>query len=116
MEKNIAKVIGRRIRAKREENSMTQKALADKVDITPSAINQFEKGGKKPSSEVLASIARELGVSADYLLGASEEENLFLSDDMVTAFRDFKGLSKADREIILKNIKFLKSENRRKEK
>jgi transcriptional regulator with XRE-family HTH domain len=79
------------------------------VGVSPSAINQFEKGDKKPSSEVLASIAHELGVSTDYLLGASKKEDIFFTEDMAAAFRDFKELSKRDREIILENIKLLKS-------
>jgi transcriptional regulator with XRE-family HTH domain len=116
MKENIAEIIGKRIKAKRVEIGMTQKGLADKVDISPSAINQFEKGEKKPSSEVLAHIANELGVSTDYLLGASDEEKMFLSDNVVAAFRDFKELSKKDREIVLSHIEFLKSKAKEKEK
>jgi transcriptional regulator with XRE-family HTH domain len=108
--KDIAEVIGERIKAKREQNGVTQKGLAEKVGITPSAINQFEKGEKKPSSPVLARIAEELGVSTDYLFGASEEGDIFLSGNVVAAFRDFKGLSKKDRETILNNIRFLKAQ------
>ena len=116
MEENIAKIIGKRIKSTREKTGITQKALAEMVEVSPAAINQFEKGQKKPSSELLASIARALGVSTDYLLGASKKEEMFLSGDVVAAFRDFKGLSNRDREIILENIKLLKSLGKRKEK
>jgi hypothetical protein len=64
----------------------------------------------------LAHIANELGVSTDYLLGASDEEKMFLSDNVVAAFRDFKELSKKDREIVLSHIEFLKSKAKEKEK
>lgn len=116
MEENIATIIGKRIKSTREERGITQKALAEMVGVSPSAINQFEKGEKKPSSELLVSIALELGASTDYLLGASKKGEMFLSGDVVAAFRDFKGLSKRDREIILENIKLLKSLGKRKEK
>jgi transcriptional regulator with XRE-family HTH domain len=92
---------------------MNQKGLANKVKVSPAAINQFEKGDKKPSSEVLARIASELGVSNDYLLGASDEEN---SGNVAAVFRDFKELGKKDREIILSHIEFLKSKASKKEK
>ena len=116
MEENISKIIGKRIRSTRERKGIIQKALAEMVGVSPSAINQFEKGEKKPSSELIANIAHELGVSTDYLLGASKKEDIFLTEDIASAFRDFKELSNKDREIILKNIKLLKSLGKRKEK
>ncbi len=116
MEENISKIIGKRIRSTRERKAIIQKALAKMVGVSPSAINQFEKGEKKPSSELLANIAHALGVSTDYLLGASKKEDIFLTEDIAAAFRDFKGLSNKDREIILENIKVLKSLRKREEK
>ena len=116
MEEGIAKIIGKRIKSTREQKGIIQKALAEMVGVSPAAINQFEKGEKKPSSELLANIARELGVSTDYLLGASKKEDIFFTEDMAAAFRDFKELSKRDREIILENIKLLKSLGKQKEK
>jgi len=44
------------------------------------------------------------------LLGASEDDDMFFSDDVATAFRDFKELSSKDKDIILGHIKYLKSE------
>jgi transcriptional regulator with XRE-family HTH domain len=116
VEENISKIIGKRIRSTRERKGIIQKALAEMVGVSPSAINQFEKGEKKPSAELLANIAYELGVSADYLLGASKKEDIFLTEDIASAFRDFKELSNKDKEIILENIKLLKSLGKRKEK
>ena len=109
MDDNIAKTIGTRIRLKREAIEISQKALAERDGISPAAINQFEKGEKKPSSSVLAIISRELGVSTDYLLGASD-----LSDNVVAAFRDFDKLGNEDKKAILGHIEYLKAKSRRK--
>ena len=109
MDDNIAKTIGTRIKSKREEIGISQKALAEMVGISPAAVNQFEKGEKKPSSSVLAVISRELGVSTDYLLGTSD-----LSDNVVAAFRDFEKLGNADKKTILDHIEYLKAKSRRK--
>ena len=43
MDDNIAKTIGARIKSKREEIGISQKALAEMVGTSPAAINQFEK-------------------------------------------------------------------------
>ncbi len=112
----LSDIIGKRIKAKREEIGIKQNEFAQRVGVSASAINQFERGEKKPSPDVLTRIAKELGVSTDYLLGASEEEDLFFSESVAAAFRDFKNLSPADRKIILSNIEFLKSKAKRKEK
>ena len=113
MIKTLSEIIGKRIKVQREEMGLSQKGLAERVDISPSAINQFEKGEKKPSSEVLARIASELGVSTDYLFGASNEK-VFLTGNVAAAFRDFKKLTTKDREIILGHIEFLKSKAKEK--
>lgn len=114
MDDNIAKTIGLRIKSKREEIGISQRALADEVGVSPSAINQFEKGEKKPSSSVLAIISKKLGISTDYLLGATDKNELFLSSDIAAAFRDFQKLGKEDRETILGHIGYLKAKSKRK--
>lgn len=106
---HLGVVIGARIREAREKTKLTQKALAEEVGVSGAAINQFESGKKKPSSTVLARLAVVLEVSTDFLLGASDDQNIFISDNVAGAFRDFKELSKKDKEIILNNIQFLKS-------
>jgi len=113
MTKNLSEIIGKRIKIQREEIGLSQKALAEEVDISPAAINQFEKGEKKPSSEVLARIAGKLGVSTDYLLGASDDK-VSLTGNVAAAFRDFKELTTKDRQIILSHIEFLKSKTKEK--
>ncbi len=116
MNENLAEIIGQRIKATREKIDMSQKKLAEAVEVSPAAINQFEKGEKKPSSGVLARIAGALGTSADYLLGASEEdEGLFLNSKVAAAFRNFRELEKKDRDIIMGHIEYLRSRARAKD-
>ena len=108
------KIIGQRIRKKRLELAINQKELADRVGISPSAINQYEKADKIPSTETLVKLAQELGITTDYLLGATSEEELFLDASVANAFRDFKGLSSKDRQNIISNIRFLKENSSKK--
>ena len=114
MEDGFAKRIGKRIKIKRKKDKINQKELAEKVGISASAINQFEKGEKKPSSIVLAKIARVLDVSTDYLIAVSDDEGIFVGKEVSLAFRDFKELKRKDRDIILDHIEYLKSKTEQK--
>jgi transcriptional regulator with XRE-family HTH domain len=102
-------VIGVRIRQKRLEGGLSQTALAEKIGVSPPAINRFEKGIKTPSIETLAKLAKALGASTDFLLGAGSENDVFLDEELRNAFRDFKQLSQEKRQYILQNIQFLKN-------
>ena len=102
-------IIGARIKSKRVEREITQKALAEEVGISPPAINRFEKGIKTPSIDTLTKLAKTLGVSTDFLLGSGAEDDIFVDDDVKDAFKDFKELSPENRLQILQNIHFLKT-------
>lgn len=55
----------------RKEKKITQKALAQMVNITPAYLCELEKGRKKnPSFNVISKIADTLGVSIDDLMKA----------------------------------------------
>jgi transcriptional regulator with XRE-family HTH domain len=102
-------VIGARIRQKRLEGGLSQTGLAEKIGVSPPAINRFEKGIKTPSIETLAKLAKALGASTDFLLGAGSENDVFLDEELRNVFRDFKQLSQEKRQYILQNIQFLKN-------
>lgn len=108
------KVIGNRIRKKRTDIGLNQKELAERVAISPSAINQYEKGDKVPSTETLVKLAKVLGITTDYLLGGTSEEDLFLDNEVKDVFQDFKALSARDRNHIISNIRFLKDNSSKK--
>jgi repressor LexA len=68
-------MIGVRLKQLREEKRMTQKELADLLQLTPKAISFYELGERQPSNEILVKLANYFHVSADYLLGKIEMEN-----------------------------------------
>lgn len=61
-------VVGRRIKATRESLGITQEALAEMANISPTHISVIERGAKLPRLESFISIANALNVSADSLL------------------------------------------------
>lgn len=64
-------VIGERIKKARNKKAMTQAQLGTKIGSSKSSISKIERGKQKELNlELINSIARELDVRAEYLLGA----------------------------------------------
>ena len=61
-------MLGLRIALLRIENGLTQAALAKRVCVSASAVGMYEQGRRMPSLGLLVQIAREFGVTTDYLL------------------------------------------------
>lgn len=53
-----------------KEKGMTQKELAQKANITESAVSHYVKGDREPRGGTVGAIAAVLGVTAGFLLGA----------------------------------------------
>ena len=64
-------MLGPRIAALRRKAGLSQAELAHRLQISPSAMGMYEQSRREPSAQMLISLARELGVSTDYLLTGS---------------------------------------------
>lgn len=53
----------------REKKNLTQKQLAEKLGITPTRLNYWEKGKREPNIEMIGKLAESLDVSPDSLMG-----------------------------------------------
>lgn len=73
---------GEKLRSLRLERKMTQQELADRLDLVKGSISAYEQSKKYPSIEVLIKICKVFNVSADYLLGLSEDD--FLTKSSLT--------------------------------
>lgn len=60
--------MGERLREARQGRSLSLRALADRLGVSPSLISQIETGRANPSVSTLYAIAAELDVSLDELL------------------------------------------------
>ena len=65
------KVFCERLIEQRKLNKMTQREVADYLNIKQPSYIRYEKGDAEPSFENLVKIADLFDVSADYLLGRS---------------------------------------------
>ena len=76
--------VGERIRARRKELRLTQKALSVKVGVSHVSISQWEKDETAPRGENLLSLAGALGVSANFLSTGEESASNVSPSDMGT--------------------------------
>lgn len=67
--------IGERIRAARIRSGFTQEELAEKLNLSRSAVAKYEADEIEPKLSNLVALAKVLHVSTDYLLAMSGEED-----------------------------------------
>lgn len=81
--------IGERLAELREQRGFTREELAGRVGVSTSTLSRLESGQiQKFSDEVLTALAREFGVSADFLLGLtniSDRKNYDIGELGLTA-------------------------------
>lgn len=73
-----------RLRTAREKRGLTQRDLGRLCGLGVNQINRYEQGVSDPGSAILTTIARELSVSTDYLVGLTDDPHDFSS----TALRE----------------------------
>jgi transcriptional regulator with XRE-family HTH domain len=62
-------MIGENIRKARKAAGVSQKELAERLQVYQKDISRWENGERTPTLEMFAKICRELNVSADEMLG-----------------------------------------------
>lgn len=66
-------VLGDRLRQLRNSRGLTQREVAEKLDIGVSTLGMYEGGRREPDLETLKRLARFYGVTMDYLTGNDTE-------------------------------------------
>lgn len=69
-----------KLRVLREARNLTQKQVADRVDISKAMISAYETASKAPSIDVLIRLARLYGVSVDYLVCVDAQKVIDVSE------------------------------------
>lgn len=64
----------KRIRDLREDNDLTQKQVAEKLNVTQQTYSDYELGHITITAEVLIKLSSIYGVSIDYILGLKDEK------------------------------------------
>lgn len=64
----------------RKSNNVTQKQLADNLNLSEVAIQNYERERRKPTFDILIAIADYFDVSLDYLVGRTDNPNSHKSE------------------------------------
>lgn len=75
MEDIFLKEMGKRVSTRRKSLSLTQEALAEKMNVSIQMISNLELGKKAIRPENLAKLCGILNISADYLLTGTKVNN-----------------------------------------
>ena len=79
---------------------MSQKELAERLNIAKSVISFYESGDRMPSYDVLIKLAQIFNVTTDYLLGIDKKRTADLSE-----------LSENDVAVVISVIEALKNKS-----
>jgi Zn-dependent peptidase ImmA (M78 family) len=88
-----------RLTLARELRGFQKKELAEKLDVTPSAITQFEGGGVRPNKETLVKLSWALGVPIDFFKHKANDIKPIPTD--VCHFRSLRSSSQQERRRVL---------------
>lgn len=94
---------GNQLRALIEEQGITQKELAGRLNIAPSTLGCYVQNTREPDFATLTAIANYFDVSIDYLLAHRTPQAK--SDREETLLRIFRSLSDEQQELYLEQGK-----------
>lgn len=97
--------IAQRIKDLRLSKHLTQKELAQLLNVKPTTVSGWEIGRNEPSIDTLKDLARIFGVSVDYMAGATEsldkdKKSVDLEKDPVVLSYGGRPVSDEDMDII----------------
>ena len=81
-----------RLKQSIQDRGLTQRMLATLIGTTDVSISRYLKGKRIPSADVLYRMCKALNVSADYLLGLSNEKVNNMDAVKAEIFEKIKGL------------------------
>lgn len=91
----------------RTKLGISQRELANRLGVTPVRLNYWEKGKREPDVYYIKALARELGVTGDYLLETPFAEQLDepekepdISPDAMKVAKDYDTLDRRGKRVV----------------
>ena len=105
--KDILKVIGKKIKEARNNKSYTQEYVAEKIDKSPDIVRNIENGRSVGSVETLLNICNLLDITLnDIFYELLENKNAVLDEKI---YKNFQDLTLKEKEMINMLISYLKN-------
>ena len=92
---------GKKMAGLRKEHKMSQSELAKLLHTSVSVIGRYERDEMKPSIEAAQKIAGFLDTTVGYLLGETEDAELFKNPSMLQRLQELNNLPERDKDYIL---------------
>lgn len=113
LDKRLADV-GEFIRAQREVARMSVRRLAEVAGVSNPYLSQIERGLRKPSAEILQSIAKGLRISAEtlYVRAGILDERREVEADLVEVVLGDPTLNDRQKQVLVEIYRSFQAENR----
>ena len=95
------KRLGERIREERLKLNLTQAKLAEDIDISDTYMGAIERGERSLTLDTLVRLVNRLGVTVDYMLADSVEDN---DSNIIKQFRQIMDCQSLERKQMAINI------------
>lgn len=92
--------LGQKLKILRLQHNLTQKQVAKRVGLAPSAISSYESGDRYPNYSTLGKLATLYRVSCDYLIGVAEGRTI-----------DVTGLDEDEIEVISHTVELFRNKH-----
>ncbi|MCI8464523.1 MAG: helix-turn-helix transcriptional regulator [Lachnospiraceae bacterium] len=94
-------------------HDMTQKQLAEALDLSPSALGNYIQGSREPDYGTLIRIADYFHVTTDFLLNHSQKSRISHEEELL--IHTFRSLTREQQEFYLEQGQIFIRQNRKKE-
>lgn len=105
--------LGEILRNLMDERDITQKKLADSLNVGASTLGNYIQNTREPDYDMLRALANYFNVSTDYLLEHEANENLSHHENEL--LRIFRALTCDQQELFIKQGKLFITHNNKKE-
>ena len=95
---------GQKISLLRKSKKISQGKIAKLLNTSTSVIGRYERDEMIPSIMVAKKLAKLLDTTVGYLLGETQETNLFKNPEMLKRWNDIEKMNEEDRKHILYTI------------
>ena len=109
--------IHERLREYLGDRDIHQNELAEALDIPKTTLSGYMTGNRQFPHEVVERIAKELGITTDYLYGLTEDPKppFPLSRAERGLIETYRTLTREQRELILHTLRLMEEQNTRRE-
>lgn len=80
IKKELVEIVAERLKALKIASNMTQKQVAEKLNIASSTYSKYELGEHTPGLELLLKISQLYDISIEYLAGYSDQEVVYIGN------------------------------------